>query len=176
MHLETIVAGGEKVVTLKERLAPGLKAVLVGINPSPISVACGHYYQGKLGKRLWQRLRDAGMLHGKALPSLEDDLAFEQGFGMTDLVRRPTSKAAELSSKEKREAVAGLVKRLSSLPDRPLLLFVFKKPYDLARSELEACGFDCLRLPGPYSSRKQVEDEMVRLRRMLFEHSQDQQA
>src|SRR5712691_1489057 len=30
--------------------------LLVGINPAPVSVAAGHYYQGRIGQRLWRRL------------------------------------------------------------------------------------------------------------------------
>jgi len=48
---------GEKVETLADLLRPGLRAVIVGINPSTVSVEAGHYYQGTLGKLLWKRLR-----------------------------------------------------------------------------------------------------------------------
>jgi hypothetical protein len=34
---------GEKAETLADLLRPGLRAVVVGINPSPVSVAAGHY-------------------------------------------------------------------------------------------------------------------------------------
>ena len=40
---------GEDVETLADLLRPGLNAVCVGINPSPVSVAAGHYYQGPPG-------------------------------------------------------------------------------------------------------------------------------
>jgi len=56
MAVETIDLNGQSVETLKELLKPGLRAVFVGINPSPKSVKHGHYYQGKLGKRFWNRL------------------------------------------------------------------------------------------------------------------------
>lgn len=40
---------GERVVTLGDLLGPGVQAVVVGINPSPVSVAAGHYYRGGSG-------------------------------------------------------------------------------------------------------------------------------
>ena len=51
MPIEAIEIQGKQIFTLKELLRPGLRAVFVGINPALISVDCGHYYQGRLGKR-----------------------------------------------------------------------------------------------------------------------------
>lgn len=53
---------GEPVETLADLLQPGLFAVCVGINPSPVSVERGHYYQGRLGQRFYGRLRRVGLL------------------------------------------------------------------------------------------------------------------
>ena len=50
---EPILIDGRLTETLPEYLRPGLRAVFVGLNPSPVSVAAGHYYQGKLGRRFW---------------------------------------------------------------------------------------------------------------------------
>jgi hypothetical protein len=47
---------GASVLTLGDLLRPGLYAVVVGINPSPVSVAAGHYYQGQIGQRFFKRL------------------------------------------------------------------------------------------------------------------------
>ena len=52
MPTETITIEGKKILTLKELLCLGLRAVFIGINPTPDSVQCGHYYQGMLGKNL----------------------------------------------------------------------------------------------------------------------------
>jgi TDG/mug DNA glycosylase family protein len=41
---------GEEIETLDDLLRPGLRAVAIGINPTPKSVAAGHYYQGKYGQ------------------------------------------------------------------------------------------------------------------------------
>jgi hypothetical protein len=38
----------ESIETLEDLLRPGLDAVCVGINPTPTSVAAGHYYQAAL--------------------------------------------------------------------------------------------------------------------------------
>jgi hypothetical protein len=56
--VEEIELSGQRIRTLKSLLRRGLKAVFVGLNPSPVSVNRGHYYQGKLGQRFWARLRE----------------------------------------------------------------------------------------------------------------------
>ena len=71
------------MTTLKEFLGPSLKAVIVGINPSLISVRRGHYWQGKHGKQLWNLLRIWGI--AKFGDDREDEDAFEQGIGFADL-------------------------------------------------------------------------------------------
>jgi TDG/mug DNA glycosylase family protein len=73
--------------------------LLVGINPAEISVAAGHYYQGRLGQRLWRRLEALGLLTDP-VPGREDEAFARAGHGLTDLVKRPTKSAAELRSNE----------------------------------------------------------------------------
>ena len=99
LAVETISEYGTTLVTLKELLRPDLRAVFVGINPAPVSVAAGHFYQGRLGKRFWTRLQRYGLLSDLP-PDREDEAAFVQGFGFADLVRRPTASAKELSANE----------------------------------------------------------------------------
>src|SRR5258708_35847377 len=53
---------GTQVETLEDLLRPKLRAVCVGINPAPRSVAAGHYYQGRLGQQFFSRLRSAGVI------------------------------------------------------------------------------------------------------------------
>jgi len=75
MAREQILVDNQKVVTLRELLRPGLRCVVIGLNPAVESVRCGHYYQGRLGRRLWTRLIAHKIL--PPLPSgLEDDDAF----------------------------------------------------------------------------------------------------
>ena len=123
---ERIAGDRTRASTLPDRPCRPGGVLLVGINPSPVSVAAGHYYQGTLGKRLWSRLRRVGLL-----PDVdrgwEDDAFVEAGNGLTDLVKRPTASAADLSSQE-------LVAGKSALADkvrewRPgLLLLAYRPP------------------------------------------------
>lgn len=167
MSTELLVIDGEETRTLCEMLRPGLKAIIVGINPSPVSVLAGHYYQGQLGQRLWQRLQQHGVLH--ELPEgREDAEALRQGFGFTDLLRKPTARAKELTDREIAAAVPDLVARLLPFKsDDPLILFVFKQAADAVGPELEKVGFRTARLPAPFLKNEKIEAVMKQIKRAL---------
>lgn len=99
--------------------------LVIGINPAPVSVAAGHYYQGRLGRRLWSRLGRLGLLQD-AIPGMEDEAFTRAGNGLTDLVKRPTRRAAELTTDELREGVEDLKKKITQWKPG-LILFPFKK-------------------------------------------------
>lgn len=71
---------GEHIETLEDLLSEDLRAVCVGINPSPTSVEAGHYYQGPLGQKHFARLRQAGLLPAE-IDGFEDDALLENGVG-----------------------------------------------------------------------------------------------
>lgn len=165
---------GEQVETLADLLRPGLRAVCIGINPSPVSVAAGHYYQGQIGRRFWQRLQRAGAIK-EAGTGREDDAAFLAGIGFTDIVKRPTARADAISSAEfehGRELLAVKLRRYNP----PLLIFTFKKtatallgPFkgDGHRPELEFEGAQIFVMPGPYERTDRVADSLEQLRDLL---------
>lgn len=166
MATEFIDVDGQRVLTLKEMVGPKLRAILVGINPSPVSVAAGHYYQGAHGKRLWRRLYEHDILGDVLRPGREDEDAFRQGIGLADVVRRPTKSAKEVRS-FLRSGAADLATRLSRLPDRPLILFVYADAAYAADELLTARGFPTALLPGPYTKREEAEARMARIAEML---------
>lgn len=111
--------------TLADLLRPDLRAVCIGINPSPVSVTAGHYYQGQIGRRFWQRLQRAGVIE-ETDTGREDDAAFLAGIGFTDIVKRPTARADAISAAEFEHGRELLVEKLRR--HRPaLLIFTFKK-------------------------------------------------
>jgi TDG/mug DNA glycosylase family protein len=162
MATETIRIDGQRIRTLKELLRPGLKAVFVGINPAPVSVERGHYYQGRLGQRFWRRLQEYGIT--KTLPTgAEDDAAFEQGFGFADLIRKPTRSAKDIPKQALWKATDDLLLRLDAATNKPLVAFVFAKAADAAETALEDAGYGTLRLPGPYASKDIERSRMLSL-------------
>ena len=90
----------------------------------PVSVAAGHYYQGRLGQRFFAALTEAGVLPPGE--GFEDDRAFAAGLGLTDLVKHPTSRASGLPDEEVLCGRAMLEARLRGL-GISRLIFTFKK-------------------------------------------------
>lgn len=91
--------------TLPDHMGPGLRVVFVGINPSLYSVARGHYY-ARPTNRFWKAFSRSVLSApvrealGRRLLGPEDDgrlLAF--GFGFTDVVKLPSRRASDLSSR-----------------------------------------------------------------------------
>ena len=150
---------GRKVETLEDLLRPGLRAVCVGINPSPVSVRAGHYYQGKLGQRFFERLHSCGVLRpGRG--GWQDDEAFEDGLGFADIVKRPTASAKEVKPAEFEHGRQILRDKLGDHEPR-LVIFSFKKTAEELFGPIAGNGFidglrigpsDVFVMPGPYES------------------------
>lgn len=146
--------------------------LLVGINPAPVSVAAGHYYQGRLGRRLWRRLESIGLLRDPS-PGAEDDAFARKGHGLTDLVKRATTSSAELAGSELAAGVEVLRTKIREW--RPgLILFAFSEPAKrlLGRKvrpgeapEFE--GVPTFLLSGPYAPGAETERIDAELRRLL---------
>ena len=161
---------GDTVLTLEDLLRPGLRAVVVGINPASVSVARGHYYQGRLGQRFLSRLRQAGFME-EAYAGHEDDAAFAAGVGFTDVIKRPTISAGELLPHEYahgRDLLANNVERY-----RPeLLIFTFKSAAEAILGSFEGNGFisgrrmgtaDVFVMPGPMESNVTAQPTLAAL-------------
>ena len=104
---------GERIRTLPDLLGPGVRLLFVGYNPSVRSALLGHYYAGR-NNRFWELLA-AGGLTPRRLAFTEDALLPGLGIGITDLVKRPTRAAHDVTPAEYRVGAArirGLVERL----------------------------------------------------------------
>lgn len=123
-HQVEVTLGGQSLVTLADLWPDPCRAVIVGVNPAPKSVDAGHYYQGSNGRTAITRLRAAGLLppaHGGSA----DDEAFASGIGFTDLVKRPTRSANDLTPAEMAAGRAELRDKLAAHAV-PLVVCVFK--------------------------------------------------
>ena len=93
-----------------DHLAPGLRLVIVGINPGVRSGATGHHYAYP-GNHFWPLLNDSGLLPERL--SFETDYrALEFGIGLTNLCDRTTREANELTREELAEGAATLRAKL----------------------------------------------------------------
>lgn len=136
--------------------------LLVGINPAPVSVSAGHYYQGRLGRRLWRRLEGLGLLRDP-VPGAEDKAFAAEGHGLTDLVKRPTLSSDLLSQAELRAGSESLCERIRAWQPG-LVLFAFRAPtVELLGRDVkpgwcgEVEGVPAFLLSGPYASRAESD-------------------
>jgi TDG/mug DNA glycosylase family protein len=146
--------------------------LLVGLNPAPRSVAAGHYYQGRLGRRLWKRLAHVGLLTD-AVPGSEDDAFVAAGHGLTDLVKRPTPSARDLERDELQTGAQELREKVRAWQPG-LILFVFKEAAHLALGSPVSSGtgpplegVPTFLLSGPYAARNEAERVNAALREVL---------
>jgi double-stranded uracil-DNA glycosylase len=162
---------GEDVETLADLLRPGLRAVVVGINPSPVSVAVGHYYQGRLGQRFFKRIAEARLVD-LSVDGFEDDAAYAAGIGFTDVVKRPTARADSLRPDELEHGRALLEPKLSVLAV-PRVLFTFKASAEALLGPLTRPGLQAGRsladaevfvMPGPMARTDVVQSTLGQLR------------
>lgn len=84
--------------TMPDIIAPGLRVVFCGINPSVYSVVVGHHF-ARPGNRFWKALH-AGGFTDRLLAPHEDQELLRFGCGITNVAARSSVAAAELSPTE----------------------------------------------------------------------------
>ena len=81
-------------------VAPGLRVLFVGINPSLRSAEVGHHF-ARPGNRFWPTLHAAGFTPRRLRPDEDAELP-AHGIGVTNIAVRPTRAAAEITPAELR--------------------------------------------------------------------------
>jgi TDG/mug DNA glycosylase family protein len=97
-------------------VAPGLRVLFCGINPSVYSVVVGHHF-ARPGNRFWKALHASGFTDRLLSPD-EDQKLLDYGCGVTNVVDRSTVAAAELSPAELAEGGQQLEKKVVRLEPR----------------------------------------------------------
>lgn len=91
-------------------LRPGLKLVIVGINPGARSGASRHHYAWP-GNHFWPLMYQSGLLTAP-LTYAEDHRVLDYDIGLTNLVDRTSRSASDLSLVEMRAGAASLREKL----------------------------------------------------------------
>jgi TDG/mug DNA glycosylase family protein len=73
---------------LRDRIAPGVRVLFVGINPGVRSSLTGHHFAG-FSNRFWKLLFESGLVPER-IGHQDDDCLPEWGYGITNIVPRPT--------------------------------------------------------------------------------------
>lgn len=97
----------ERGRTLPDTVGPGMRVLVVGLNPSIVAADAGYGFAGPTN-RFWKAATASGLVSEPRDPARA--LAVD-GVGMTDLVKRATPRSAEVSADEYRHG-AGRLDRL----------------------------------------------------------------
>jgi double-stranded uracil-DNA glycosylase len=99
---EVMRVRARRLRTLPDYVGAGMRVLVVGLNPSIFSADAGVGF-ARRSNRFWECAFEAGLASRDRDPlhALE-----RHGTGMTDLVKRPTVRAAELASEEYRHGLA----------------------------------------------------------------------
>ena len=73
---------------LRDRIAPGLRVLFVGINPGVRSARTGHHFAG-YSNRFWKLLWESRLVP-EPITYEDDDRLLEWGYGVTNLIARPS--------------------------------------------------------------------------------------
>jgi TDG/mug DNA glycosylase family protein len=102
--------GAARDKTIPDVIAPRLRILFCGINPSLYSAAIGHHF-GRPGNRFWPVLH-AARFTDRLLSPFEDRELLPLGYGITNLVDRATATADELTGEELAAGAAALERKV----------------------------------------------------------------
>jgi len=165
-HRTTIEIDGAIVETLADLPPKRDRLLFVGLNPSPVSVAAGHYHQGRLGQTFWKRLMTAQVIPAGPIEDADDAL-MAAGHGITDLLKVPTPRD-EATDAELTAGVGPLWQKIAIW--RPAaVVFVYKRAATVCAGRALAepwgqlagvalAGRPCFLMPGPYAPIEQVDE------------------
>ena len=87
-----------------------LRVLFVGINPGVRSALTGHHFAGP-SNNFWKILYDSGLVPER-VTHLDDDRLPEWGYGITNMVARPTPGVADLTRSELRAGRSALERKV----------------------------------------------------------------
>lgn len=112
--------------TIADHLRKNLDVIFVGFNPSIRSSETGHHYANP-NNRFWRILHEAGITPRK-YDTTEDFKLLDLGYGMTNIVARPTKAADEIAKEEYQQGKEELRLKIIALKPK-IVCFVGKGVY-----------------------------------------------
>ena len=174
-HRTTLQLGGTPIETLADLPPLRDRLLFVGLNPSPVSVRAGHYFQGRLGRMFWERLMVAQILARDTAIETADDALVAAGHGLTDLLKVPSPR--DIATDATLRAGVGPLWQKIAIWRPAAIVFVYKRAAEIAagRSLTEPwgqlvgvalSGRPCFLMPGPYAPSEQVSEGLNLLRNL----------
>jgi TDG/mug DNA glycosylase family protein len=112
---------------IKDHVKEHLDLLFVGFNPSIRSSETGHHFANP-NNRFWTILYRAGLTPRKYHPE-EDGSLLDLGYGLTNIVARPTKAAQEITKEEYEEGREELKKKIIRYKPK-IVCFVGKGVYE----------------------------------------------
>lgn len=134
-------------MTLPDIVTPPVRVLFVGINPGIRSAAIGHHFAG-YSNRFWKLLFDAKLVP-EPLRAEDDHRLPEWGFGITNLIARPTPGIDTLAPPEYAAGERVLRRKVRrSKPDIVAFVGVTLYRAVFGTRAAVACGFQAERFEG----------------------------
>lgn len=95
---------------LTDRIKPGVRVLFVGINPGVRSALTGHHFAG-FSNRFWKLLYESRLVP-EPIGHTDDGRLPEWGYGITNIVSRPTPGIDSLTREEYRTGRAALRRKI----------------------------------------------------------------
>jgi TDG/mug DNA glycosylase family protein len=162
--------------TFPEYLRPGLDVIFIGINPGLRSAEIGRHFAGH-SNRFWKLLAESGLTPVR-LKAEEDYRLLEFNYGLTNIVKRSTASAAELTAAELRTGAARLRRQLAEYRPRAAA-YIGKVVYEYTSGKTKfnwglqpepiISGVTDFLLPNPSGLNRMVYSEQLRLFREFFD-------
>ena len=134
---------------LKDRISRPVRVLLVGINPGVRSWQVGHHFAGP-SNRFWKLLYESGLV-SERIGFRDDDRLHEWGFGITNLIPRPTPGIDSLRADEYVAGAKALRRKIRRVkPD--IVAFVgvtlFRSMFGVGAGQRVTLGVQAERLEG----------------------------
>ncbi len=120
-------------------IAPNLRVLFCGINPSLYSVKVGHHF-ARPGNRFWRAVHEGGFTPRRFLPSDENEL-LDCGLGITNVAPRATVAAADLSRDELKNGGIALREKVRKFTPQTLAILgigAYRIAFDKPKAQIGA--------------------------------------
>ena len=134
---------------LKDRIRPPVRVLLVGINPGIRSSQVGHHFAGP-SNRFWKLLYESGLVP-EPIGFADDVRLHEWGFGITNLIPRPTPGIDTLRPEEYLAGAKMLRRKIRRLKPEVVAFIgvtLFRSVFDRRAGQPVSLGLQVARLEG----------------------------
>ncbi len=105
---------------LRDRIEPGVRVLFVGINPGIRSAETGHHFAG-YSNRFWKLLHESRLVP-EPITFEDDDRLPEFGYGITNIVARPTPGMNDLRPEEYQAGARVLMTKIAKFQPEIVVL------------------------------------------------------